>query len=554
MHFSEPLTNDDRQTICNEISASSMPRPSFYTMLLFATIIAAYGLLTNSTSVVIGAMLVAPLMTPIIGSALSLVISDQQTLRNSSVAELSGVALTLCIGIFIGTVTFNVELSEEILSRTHPSPYDVIIALAAGFAGAYSTVNSRFNANLAGVAIATSLVPPLTASGLCLSQGEYPLALGAFLLFFSNFLAIQLAGAITFLWHGFASVHIVRNRLLISRLSISLILLIAVSVYLTYGMIRLLDEQNIQKQLEQIVREEVQQRMGARLTSLSFEKEDDGGKRVMAIVMTPQEFLANEVAKIEQLIQTKVKNNVHLVIRSVLSKDTSAQGQVFLSDAEFEKLLTKQQSALFLEKATHLLNGQFQQIAGAKVVEIRREDSADVKNIVASVRTPTAIPPEQVAKLQALLQDGLDKNTRLIVRSILTKDADAQHFLYETQPLAKEELVEKPLSGEELAFHQTVAATLRELLPKTIIGSSLLEFTYRKDDNIADLTRLLITVRTPLNYSSANVQLLQKGLQAATGVNLKVVVRSVVGIDTDEKGYLADQQKVDNIATVPVRN
>ena len=208
MKLLETLSHEDRQAICNDISASSMPRPSFYTMLLFATIIAAYGLLTNSTAVVIGAMLVAPLMTPIIGTALSLVISDQKTLRNSSFAEVSGSVLTLLIGISIGTVTFNVELGDEILSRTHPSPYDVIIALAAGFAGAYSTVNSRFNANLAGVAIATSLVPPLTASGLCISQGEYALALGAFLLFFSNFLAIQLAAAITFLWHGFAQAHI----------------------------------------------------------------------------------------------------------------------------------------------------------------------------------------------------------------------------------------------------------------------------------------------------------------------------------------------------------
>lgn len=556
MKLSETLTNEDREAICRETSTASSPRPSFYTMLVLSGIIASYGLLTNSTPVVIGAMLVAPLMTPIIGSALSLVISDRRMLRNTSFAELSGVVLTFLIGILIGLVSFNVELGDEVLSRTHPSPYDVIIALAAGFAGAYSTVNSRFNTNLAGVAIATSLVPPLTASGLCVSQQEYGLALGAFLLFFSNFLAIQLAGIITFLWHGFAQVHVTRNPLLISRLVISLLLLTAVSVYLTQSMLELLAEQNFRRQLDQIVRQEVQQRMGARLTTLSFEKDRDGGKSVMAVVMTPQEFLASEVAKVEKLIENRVKEHIHLVIRSVLSRDTSAEGQVFLSSSERENLLTKEKSALFLENATQVLSERLQQFAGAKLVEIRREDTPEVKNIVVSVSTPKAIPPEQVAKLQLVLQQALDKDIRLVVRSILTKDADAMRYLYEPTPLPKEETVEKPLSGEPLAFHQKLETLLQKALPNIVKGSSLIEFTYRPDENKNKdtLTRVLATVRTPRNYSSAEVRLLQKHLQAEIDANLKVVVRSVVGIDTDESGYLTDQQKVDSIATIPVRN
>lgn len=551
MHFSETLTDDDRRVICGEISISSTPRFSFYTMLILSAIIAAYGLLTNSTSVVIGAMLVAPLMNPIIGSALSLVIGDRQMLRNASLAEVSGALLTLLTGVLIGVITFNVELGNEILLRTHPSPYDVIIALAAGFAGAYSSIDSRFNANLAGVAIATSLVPPLTASGLCISQHEYRLALGAFLLFFSNFLAIQLAGIITFLWHGFAETHVVRNPLLIARLVISLFLLIAVSVYLTDGMIKLLKEQNFRRQLEQIVRREVQQRVGARISALSFEKDKDGGKQVMAVVMTPQEFLPSEVAKVEALIQESAKENIHLVIRSILSRDTSAKGQVFLSSDERANLLAKEQSALFLETATRILNEEFHAIAGAKLVEIRREDTPELKNIVASVRTPTAIPPEQVEKLQKLLQEVLDKNIRLVVRSILTKDADATRYLYEPTPLPKEETVEKPLSGEALAFHQKIEAALRAALQQIVSGSSLVEFAYREEEGVL---RLLATVRTPRNYSADEVRSLQARLQSEVDPRLKVVVRSVVGIDTDENGYLGDQQKVDSSAPIPVRN
>jgi uncharacterized hydrophobic protein (TIGR00271 family) len=172
------LSSTEKQQVYQAIVEGSEPRVSFYILVVLSTIIAAYGLIANSTAVVIGAMIVAPLMTPIIGIALSLVSSDSHLFRLAIIAEIAGVVCSIALGFMAGKFTFGVELSSEILARTQPLPYDILVALAAGFAGAYSLVNPKINAALAGVAIAVSLVPPLAATGICLALARYDLALG----------------------------------------------------------------------------------------------------------------------------------------------------------------------------------------------------------------------------------------------------------------------------------------------------------------------------------------------------------------------------------------
>jgi uncharacterized hydrophobic protein (TIGR00271 family) len=194
-----------RSKVYSEIAIGSEPGVSFYTMVVLSTVIAAFGLLSNSTAVVIGAMLVAPLMTPILGIALSLTSGDRPLLSRAMVAETLGVMLSVGLGFIVGSVVPDIELGPEILSRTTPTVFDIVVAIAAGLAGAYSMVDERLSATLPGVAIATSLVPPLTACGLCLSQGSFDLAGSAFLLFFANLLGIQIAGGLVFAVFGISS-------------------------------------------------------------------------------------------------------------------------------------------------------------------------------------------------------------------------------------------------------------------------------------------------------------------------------------------------------------
>lgn len=171
----------------------------FSVLIVLSTMIAAFGLLADSVAVVIGAMLVAPLMTPILGTAVSLVLTEPAKLAASARTVAGGAAGAIAVGWFIsliasgGITTTNIP--GEILGRTAPGLLDLGIAIAAGLAGGYLMVDRKAAASAAGVAIAVALVPPLAVVGICLELGAYSLATGALLLFGTNFVAIVLSAS-----------------------------------------------------------------------------------------------------------------------------------------------------------------------------------------------------------------------------------------------------------------------------------------------------------------------------------------------------------------------
>jgi uncharacterized hydrophobic protein (TIGR00271 family) len=171
----------------------------FAVLIVLATMIAAFGLLADSVAVVIGAMLVAPLMTPILGVAVSIVLTEPRRLIDSSLTVVAGAAGAIGVGFIIallaaGGITAT-NLPGEVASRTSPGLLDLGVAIAAGLTGGYLMVDRKAAAGAAGVAIAVALVPPLATIGICLELGTFDGALGALLLFSTNLVAIILAAS-----------------------------------------------------------------------------------------------------------------------------------------------------------------------------------------------------------------------------------------------------------------------------------------------------------------------------------------------------------------------
>ena len=198
-------SSERKLEIVREIKEGSQPSRSFYILLLAASLIASFGLMANSTAVVIGAMLVSPLMTPIIGMSLALVRGNGKLFWRATQAEIFGVMLAIGIAALFGLLPMNLEPTPEMLARTQPNLLDLLVAVLAGFAGAYAMVDERISPALPGVAIATAIVPPLANTGLCLGLGAYAGAWGSFLLFFANFISILLVAAAVFFAAGLAS-------------------------------------------------------------------------------------------------------------------------------------------------------------------------------------------------------------------------------------------------------------------------------------------------------------------------------------------------------------
>ncbi|MCP4958344.1 MAG: DUF389 domain-containing protein [Actinomycetia bacterium] len=159
-------------------------------MLLLSVTIAAVGLAANSAAVVIGAMLVAPLMTPLMTFATACALGLPQRMARAGFVIVASIVLSIALAAFLGWILPEFEFGSEILSRTSPDVRDFIVAVAAGAAGAYAVARDELSTSLPGVAVAVALVPPLATVGITLQAGQTDLASGALLLFLTNLVAI----------------------------------------------------------------------------------------------------------------------------------------------------------------------------------------------------------------------------------------------------------------------------------------------------------------------------------------------------------------------------
>ena len=202
--FVPQIDREHRAKLVDRLNSNSKFDFDFLALMSLATLIAALGLAQNSGAVVIGAMLVAPLMTPLVAIGLALVQANERLLKDAVKSVLLGFAVALIIGLVTGACiklavpTYDVSLNGQMTARGSPNFLDLIIAMASGVAAAYAMGRPHLVSALPGVAIAAALVPPIATAGLAIPLGSWGVAGGASLLFFTNVIAIVLGTAITF--------------------------------------------------------------------------------------------------------------------------------------------------------------------------------------------------------------------------------------------------------------------------------------------------------------------------------------------------------------------
>jgi uncharacterized hydrophobic protein (TIGR00271 family) len=190
-----------------DVGDSGTKRWRFAILLLLAAVIATAGVLADSTATVIGAMIVAPLGVPIIGTALGIVTADVKRMSASVVVVVLGAAGVVAIGWLLSAVLPDlvpISRNGQVTGRTSPNLIDLVAAVATGFAGAYGLARKDVSDVMPGVAIAISLVPPLAVVGITAQVGDFDGSYGAFQLFASNMLAMIVAGSILFTAYGYS--------------------------------------------------------------------------------------------------------------------------------------------------------------------------------------------------------------------------------------------------------------------------------------------------------------------------------------------------------------
>ena len=254
LRINPQLTHVEQNELVWAAQKNADPNLDFTVMIVLSAGLATLGLLTNSVAVIIGAMLVAPLMSPISGFSTGMATGLLELTRRASFTMIQGVILALLISIGMGVLLPIDSPTSEMLSRGSPGVLDAAVALVSGLVAAYASARKGIPAALAGVAIAAALMPPICTIGLGVALQHVNMAIGATLLFLANITFIIASQYITFLWLGMRPDKS-REGVTANLTRIWWGVLAALTVFVMIVFIQLgsqaVDEQQIRERLEQ---------------------------------------------------------------------------------------------------------------------------------------------------------------------------------------------------------------------------------------------------------------------------------------------------------------
>ena len=309
----------NHQAIIREVASGVERSWIYYLMLLMAGLIALLGLLTNSVAVVIGAMLISPLMGPIISSGLALTIGDLPLARRAFRIIAISVALTILVTAIVTFLSPLKEPTSEILSRVRPNIYDLFVAMLSGVVGAVALCTKRnYLITATGVAVATAVIPPLSVAGYGVGTGQFMLGLGGFLLFFTNFVAILLTSDLVFFIMGFRTSHVETIQYSrTKRLIVITVLLLLISIPLVHTLVIDIRKVNTGKRVERILKRHLNHDDSSRMTGYNI-KTIKGRIEVRATVNTVAHISRSAEETLEDELSKSLRNPVKLHLEQLL--------------------------------------------------------------------------------------------------------------------------------------------------------------------------------------------------------------------------------------------
>jgi uncharacterized hydrophobic protein (TIGR00271 family) len=313
------LSAEEQREVQRELRHGAQPGTNFFVLTILSCIIAALGLLLNSPAVVIGAMLIAPLMSPIMALSLGLVTGDLRTIRFSTEAILKGAALAVIIAAFIGLLSPLKTITGEMHARAQPTLLDLIVALVSGMAGAYAMARKEVEAALPGVAVAAALMPPLATVGLGLSLGNAWVAGGAFLLFAANIAAISLAAGVVFFLLGIRpQIWGPESRRQLWRwLAVLLVVLMVIAIPLGIIMVGTVREATQKHIIEAALVEHLAAEEGQQLVALEI-TEEATAPLIVATIRSPHLLDEGAVNSLAQAVSERLGHPVQLEVVTLL--------------------------------------------------------------------------------------------------------------------------------------------------------------------------------------------------------------------------------------------
>ena len=261
--FLPRATTEEFQDLFKVLRENAQTTGSFMVMMILSALIATFGLFANSSPVIIGAMILAPIISPIVAFSMGMVRYDVNLLKKGIVTIIFGTVVSLMVSAGVSLIIPLKIITAEINDRLSPTLLDMGIAVASGIAAAYAHAKEGIAKSLAGVAIAVALVPPLAVAGVGIGWMDWEVFSGAILLYLTNLSGIIMFAGITFLFLGFAPFKRAKMGLVYT-----LIIIILVMVPLSLSFNRISQEAKITRELEganieDVILRDVQVRYGS---------------------------------------------------------------------------------------------------------------------------------------------------------------------------------------------------------------------------------------------------------------------------------------------------
>lgn len=298
-------TTEEFQDLFKVLRENAETTWPFMVMLVLSTLIATFGLYSNSSPVIIGAMILAPIIAPIVSFSMGMVRYDINMLKKGILTILAGTAISL---VFSAGVSLLIPLrivTSEIEARLSPSLLDLGIAIASGIAAAYAHAKEGIAKSLAGVAIAVALVPPLAVAGIGIGWWDWDLFSGAFLLYLTNLAGIIMFSGITFLLLGFAPFKRAKMGLVYT-----FIIVLIVVIPLSFSFNKIMQEADVTRTLEGSTYENVV----LRDVKVHFGKP----MKVSVKLVGPEVIPPEKINKIKQQIEDRLKYPIVLEVISAV--------------------------------------------------------------------------------------------------------------------------------------------------------------------------------------------------------------------------------------------
>lgn len=301
------------------LQSLSQLNADFLMLLSCSTLIAALGLFQNSPAVVIGAMIIAPLMRPLTSLSLAALTADAKLLTRAIITLSIGTFTAIGLAFLTAQFFLSLELTDEILARTHPTLLDLAVAMAAGAVSAYCQSKENLADSLAGVAISVALVPPLSVVGIGLAYGNFSIWSGAFLLYATNLVGITAAGSVVFLILGFSPLHQARKGLLFSAV-VSMIIVFPLGL----SMKELIQENLVSAKVKSVLKEKTFTFRTLHLEKVQVQRFRTP-MRVVATVLAPdQPITSNQVGLVQSFLEKEIGKTIEFKLRIIPTREVSA--------------------------------------------------------------------------------------------------------------------------------------------------------------------------------------------------------------------------------------